>query len=205
MDNYEIARDRAQAYFLGFDQQELIRAWNLKNDDARLYVEFMGREYAICRGSGTVTQLSSGKQAGFEEVLSIFDLLCHSGEHKQICGAYAPVNSLKGAPKNGGVQTAFHSTFADIIDKSPENFCRACRALGGEQVCMGDIGFRFPVFRDLSVLLKFYHADEDFPAGLTLLWDENTLQFIHYETVFYIAGFLIHTIHAEMDGRLISN
>jgi hypothetical protein len=43
-------------------------------------------------------------------------------------------------------------------------------------------------------MLKFYHSDEDFPAGLTFLWDENTLQFIHYETVFYIAGFLARTI-----------
>lgn len=194
MDNYELARDRAQAYFLGFDQQQLICTWNLKNDREKLYVVFLGREYAIHRKTGAVTEVSSDDQAGFEEVLSIFDLLCHPGEHKEAAGTFAPVNSLKGAPKSGGVQTAFHSSFASAIDKVPEAFSRACCALGGTPVDMGDISFRFPVFGELSVILKFYHSDEDFPAGLTFMWDENMLQFIHYETVFYIAGFLAHII-----------
>ena len=198
MDNYELARDRAQAYFLGFDQQRMICTWNLKNDREKLYVVFLGREYAIHRKTGMVTEISSGDQAGFEEVLSIFDLLCHPGEHKAVTGAFAPVNSLKGAPKSGGVQTAFHSSFASAIDKAPEAFSQACLDLGGAPVDMGDISFRFPVFGELFVTLKFYHSDEDFPAGLTFLWDENMLQFIHYETVFYIAGFLAHTIREKM-------
>jgi hypothetical protein len=63
---------------------------------------------------------------------------------------------------------------------------------------MGDIGYQFPVFAELSVILKFYHADEDFPASVTLLWDENMLQFAFYETVFYIAGFLLGSIRNEM-------
>ena len=109
MDNYALARDRAQAYFLGFDQTQLISAWNLKYDDENLYVDFLGRAYAIHRKTGAVTQVFSGEQAGFEEVLSIFDLLCHPGENKTVSAAFAPVNSLKGAPKNGGVQTSFHS------------------------------------------------------------------------------------------------
>ena len=63
---------------------------------------------------------------------------------------------------------------------------------------MGDLGFRFPVFGDLSVILKFYRADEDFPASLTLLWDENMLQFVFYETVFYMAGHLLGVIREKM-------
>ena len=47
--------------------------------------------------------------------------------------------------------------------------------------------------------MKFYHSDEEFPASITLLWDENTLQYMYYETVFYVAGFLIHEICKEME------
>ena len=65
-------------------------------------------------------------------------------------------------------------------------------------VRMGDIGFEFPVFQDIKVILKFYHADEEFPASLTLLWDANLLQFVFYETVFYIAGCLLSMILEEM-------
>lgn len=198
MDNYQISRDRAQAYFLGFDQQALIRTWQLRHDETWLYVDFFGRSYQIHRGSGTVTRAWDGTQAGFSEVMSIFDLLCHAGERKTVSGNFAPVNSLKGAPKTGGVGTDFYAGFAGCFDRDPQGFRSACLALGGTEVAMGDIGFRFPVFRDLAVIVKFYHSDEDFPATLTLLWDENTLQFLYYETVFYIADFLLGTIKERL-------
>ena len=79
-------------------------------------------------------------------------------------------------------------------------FRKACMALGGTPVAMGDLGFVFPLFSDLTLILKFYRADEDFPAAVTLLWDENTLQYIFYETAFYIAGHLLSTITEEMDA-----
>ena len=47
--------------------------------------------------------------------------------------------------------------------------------------------------------LKFYHSDEDFPPSVTLLWDENMLQFVYYETVFYIAGVLLRRLQEAME------
>lgn len=61
-------------------------------------------------------------------------------------------------------------------------------------IAVGDIGFQFPLFVYLSVILKFYHSDEDFPASITQLGDKNLLRYIYYETVFYIAGFLLDSI-----------
>ena len=201
MDNYEVSRDRAQAFFLSFDQEMIIRTWNLKHDENCMYVDFVGRSYAVCRKTGAVVRLFDGKQAGFAEVLSIFDLLCHPGEHKRLSGNFAPVNSLKGSPPAGGVNTNFHQDTARRFDRDPEGLRRACLALGGVAVDMADVGFQFPLFADITVLLKFYHSDEDFPASITLLWDANTLQFIYYETVFYIAGFLLGSIQQIMDQQ----
>ena len=198
MDNYEIARDRAQRYFLGFDQERIIREWNLKHDEKYLYVEFLGRPYGVSRKTGQVLRLWDGKEAGHNEVLSIFDLLCHQDGPKILTGKFAPVNSLNGKPRAAGVGTDFHSGIAKRFASRPEAFVSACEKLGGERVKMGDIGFCFPVFGELRVILKFYHADEDFPASLTLLWDDNALQFMFYETVFYIAGFLMNVILEEM-------
>ena len=198
MDNYEISRDRAMAYFLGFDQKAIIRAWGLEYDEAQLYVSFFDRDYAVSRREGTVTRRWSGEAAGFDEVLSIFDLLCHAGENKSVSGRYAPVNSLKGRPPVG-VGTSFYTKVASRFDREVDAFQRACRELGGVPVEMGDLGFRFSVFGELSVILKFYRADEDFPASLTLLWDENMLQFVFYETVFYMAGHLLTMIAEMMD------
>ena len=201
MDNYQISRDRAQSYFLGFDQDDIIRTWGLKHDEKLLYVDFLGRPYSICRQTGTVMRLWDGTQAGFEEVLSIFDMLCHAGECKYLSGRFAPVNSLKGRPVAAGVETEFYKDIAAKLDQDPEAFRQACLALGGREISMGDIGFQFPVFGELSVILKFYHSDEDFPASITLLWDENTLQFVFYETVFYIAGCLLSAIAKKMQSH----
>lgn len=198
MDNYERSRDRAQAYFLNFDQQTMIDTWHLRHDDNFLYLTFFGKSYSICRRTGMTT--CSGAAAGFEETLTVFDLLCYSKERTPLSGRFAPVNSLKGTPKGACVDKDFYSSAAERFDRVPEAFSDACLALGGVPVPWGDVGFRFSMFRDLDVILKFYRADEDFPASVTLLWDENLLDFMRYETVFYAAGFLLKTIEQQMKG-----
>ena len=75
--NYLIMRDQAKSYFLNFDQQMLAERWNLPMDDQTLYVSFFEQPYRIDRKSGSVFRLETGEEAGFEEVLSIFDLLCY--------------------------------------------------------------------------------------------------------------------------------
>lgn len=194
MNNYELSRNRAQAYFLGFDQQRIIDTWRLQADSDFLYVNFLSRPYRVCRKTGSIFRCWDDSQAGFEEVLSIFDLLCHEGSGKHISGSYAPVNSLKGRPRAIGVGTDFHTKTAALLERNLEAFRAACVSLGGTEVPMGDIGFRFPLFQELHLILKFYQSDEEFPATLTLLWDENLLQYVYYETVFYIAGFFLETI-----------
>ena len=199
MNNYELSRDRAQSYFLSFDQETVVHTWNLTSDDQWLYVTFLGRPYRICRRDGSIFRQWDGSQAGFNEVLSIYDLLCHQEREKFTSGTFAPVNSLKSRPRAIGVGTSFHTASAARFDRDPDAFQKACTALGGASVQMGDLGFRFPVFGPLDVILKFYHADEDFPASLTLLWDDETLRYIYYETIFYIAGHLLSMIAEEMD------
>lgn len=197
MDNYERSRDRAQAYFLGFDQESLIRKWHLQADTHNLFVRFLGRPYQISRKNGVVTRLWDGEAASYSEALSIFDLLCHE-KSGVLSSQFAPVNSLNGCAKGAAVGTDFYGRTAARFDKDPEKFRSACIALGGIPTQMGDLGFQFTVFQNLPVILKFYHADEDFPASITLLWDANMLQFVLYETVFYIAGCLLEAILENM-------
>ena len=39
MDNYELSRNRAQQYFLGFDQEKILRSWPLRHDEAFIYLD----------------------------------------------------------------------------------------------------------------------------------------------------------------------
>lgn len=199
-DNYTLSRDRAQQYFLGFDQEVLIKAWDLKADESWLFVTFLGESYRIHRQSAQVLR-ADGTQADFSQTLSIFDLLCHQSSVKFTTGRHAPVNSLPGSPKAGGVPTDFHSRTAKDFDAHFSAFEAACLALGGQREPLGDLGFRFTLFEDVTVILKFYRADEEFPPALTLLWEENILQYVYYETVFYMAGCLLERIRAQMKGE----
>jgi hypothetical protein len=79
---------------------------------------------------------------------------------------------------------------ADAIDKAPEQFEKACNQMGGKKRQTGDIGYEIDIFQGISVLLKFYFSDGEFPAHITFLWDKNILQFIRYETVYYVAAVL---------------
>ena len=244
-DNYDISRQRAQQYFLNFDQQKIIDQFGLRHDAQHLYVWFVHEEYAIDRRSGAVWD-SKGELAGYEETLSIFDFLCHSDSLPIRSHHWAPVNSLKGRPAAAGVSLDFAEKYVAAIDADQESFCAACEYLDGRPVDMGDIGYEIPIFysrgpiaanhpssefifvkdpckedfaedrhmdkkammgksdvsHEVSVILKFYSADEEFPAQITVLWDENTLQYLYYETTFYIVNFLFQKILEIMkEGR----
>lgn len=204
MDNYILSRNRAQKYFLNFDQEKIIHDWNLKYDHDYLYVDFLIYPYRIHRQTGAVEKSYDNFQtiweANFNEVLSIFDLLCHEGNNKKLSGIWAGINNLKGRPNAIGVGTDFHSEISKIFDSDIPNFKKACESLGGIAVPFGDIGYKIPIFGDFSIILKFYYSDDEFPAQTTILWDENTLAFIFYETAFYIAGFVLNKIAEIMKG-----
>lgn len=46
------------------------------------------------------------------------------------------------------------------------------------------------MFEDLSVWMQFWQGDEEFPARLRWLWDENALMYLKYETMYYAVELL---------------
>ena len=133
----------------------------------------------------------AGGMLGIKPILAVIEgKVALAGKARGLPGVYVGGNGLM--LKN--------DTLSQMADRDPDRFRWACRFLGGEPWPAGDIGFRIPLFCDLSAVLKFYHSDEEFPAQLTLLWDRNTLRFVRYETVYYIAGVLMSRLKTLM-GR----
>lgn len=194
-DNYEIQKEAAKKYFLKFDQEELIRKYDLECDADHLYVDFVGERYEIDRKTAEV--LGQNGPGDFHVVLSVFDLLCHNENSPEQTGTWAPVNSLKGRPAIG-VDTKLQNHYAVEFDKDKEGFAKACRMLGGKEVALGDIGFEIPVFYGMSVIIKFYESDDEFPAQATVLWDEDALNYVYYETTFYIVNHIFDKIRQKM-------
>lgn len=196
--NHEITKRKVQSQIADYDIPKAIRQFGLLSDAQYLYVDFMTRRYRIDRYSGATVWSEDGFpankeasfcEAGFNEVLSIFDILFYSREDASLCGEYTVMQNLS------RVQTT--SSYAgkgmflpseEFWDKQPEELAKACERLGGVPAGKGDVAYRIPIFQDIDMILQFWQSDEDFPASMQFLFDQNLLQFMHYETVWYVVS-----------------
>ncbi len=153
-----------------------------------LQTRFFGMETSICKKTGKITLNSV--PADFCEALSVFDWLCDGKPDARAAGEFAPVSSLPGVLVRGQGLLMTAPELSEAIDLNPDKFKSICEKIGGKPVKIGDIAYEIPIFPDLTMLLKFYRSDEEFPPELTFLWDKNILQFVRYETVYYLAATL---------------
>ena len=87
--------------------------------------------------------------------------------------------------------------FSGKIDKLK----KACEILKGRKINQGDVGYIIDIFDFLPVMFIFYDQDSEFPAEIKLLWDENILNFMHYETTFYVANQLFDRLEELILGE----
>ena len=220
--NYETTKKNSQKLFLNYDQQRMIEKFALEHDDEFLYIEFVARRYRIDRRSGNVeweecTKQTSAPQtednkrdeagsnrtdsciwheAGFEEVLSIFDLLCYSKDDCRLSGNYCGISNVKGANLAAAPGNDMFAPAARSFDHHTAQLSAACEALGGTKEKIGDVSYELPIFPFLSIRLQFWESDDEFPPQLKFMWDENILQFMHFETTFYVTGHVIERLQA---------
>ncbi len=194
-DNYKIQVAEAKKRFLTYDQQELIRRCHLAFDQQYLYARLLSSCYRICRTTGDMQRLQGEAWVdgnGFGEVMTLFDWLCDSRADRCTTGRWVNITTL-GHSFHRQLQEA-RDPDAELFDRDPEGFARACRALGAEEAQGGDVAFTVELIDDLRVLLQLWHSDDEFPAKLCVMWDENALQYIRYETTWYAVGLLMQRL-----------
>lgn len=191
-DNYAVQAAQAKAHFLTYDQNTIIRKFRLEADGQYLYTTLLSRPYRVCRDTGDLERLEGGAWADANthgEVMTLFDLLCDSREDRCLSGRFKLM-------QNFGLQ--FHQNLledprdplAEAIDRDPERLHRVCRSLNGAPLPHADIGYAVELFDGLPIAIHFWHSDEDFPPRLRFLWDENALQYLRYETMYFAVGLL---------------
>lgn len=188
MNNYDKMLEAARVRFLEYDIQALARRAGVTDGGDRLLTRFLGEAVTVRKADGQI--FLEGRPAGFGEGLTIYDWLCDRRPDAKASYEFCPVSSLPGILVQGSGLVMNCDALAAKIDKNPAAFLAAVEKMGGKMIPLGDLGCELMAFPDLPVRLKFYRADEEFPPSLTLLWDKNILQFIRYETVYYLAGCL---------------
>lgn len=197
--NYDKARDATAAVFLRYDQAAMIRKFGLSHDADALYITFIARDYRVDRRTGAVTWASEDAHtASYNEAMSIYDVLCDSQPLCHLSHEWVNVASLC------SIQGGTLSKDGDFFKNSCARFSgdaaaldRACRALGGIPQPKGDVAYQLPLFPFLPLILRFWEADEDFPASMQVLADKNTLDFLHYETLMFALSYLMTRLQEE--------
>lgn len=198
-DNYQLQAQQAKKLFLTYDQQELIRRCRLRFDEKYLYTTLLTEPYRIHRKTGDMERQRRGSWVdgnSFSEVMTLLDWLCDSRENRYITGRWINIVT------HG---SCFHSNLqeerdddAELFDRDPAAFCKACESLGGEKQSGGDISYAIELLDGLQILVQLWHGDEEFSPRLRCLWDENTTRYIRYETTWYAVKLLIERIKENM-------
>lgn len=200
-DNYLIQAQQAQQHFLTYDQASLIRKLQLPHDEQYLYPVMFHQQYRLNRKNGNLERKQGDGWVSantFAEVLTLLDLVCDSREDRHLSGNWKNMTSF-GLMFHQDMLEGAHDPWAALFESRPEDFRRACEALGGRKLdTTADIAYAIEIFDGLEIALQFWFADEDFPPSLRFLWDENALMYIRYETMHYAKGLLLDMLKQRM-------
>ena len=198
-DNYAIQVQQAKNRFLTYDQEKLIRKMRMEADEDYLYIPVLSRRHRIHRRTGDMDRLTedgwiSANSHG--EVMTLLDLICDSRERRRVSGRWKATTAF-GLMFHTNLAENQRDPWAERFEADPVGFRRACEALGGQPFPRGDIAYTLELFDGLPVLVQLWFGDEEFPASLRFLWDENTLDYIKYETMWFAKGMLLKRLDEE--------
>ena len=199
--NYQLQVLQAKKRFLTYDQQELISRCAVDFDENYLYTKLLGEVYRICRKTGDMERLHGGLWLdgnSFHEVLTVLDWLCDSRADRYITGRWVNIVT-QGHYFHRSLQEEPDDPNAALFDCHVQAFEKACRALGGEKLPGGDVGYAIELLDGLRIFVQLWHGDEEFPPRLRLLWDENATRYIRYETTWYASALLLERIKENME------
>ena len=197
--NYDITRDRVENEFLKYDQDKIIKKFHLVHDTEYLYLRFLACDYRVSRKTGRVERLPEGVHAGFNETMTIFDVLCESKPDCRLSGEFVRVNDLDGVTRTAYLGGNLFDGSAKAFTHRTEALKSACERLGGTAGTVGDVSYQIPMFDFFPVTLQFWDADDEFDAVLKIMWDRRTLDFMRYETTWYAAGRLLERLRELME------
>lgn len=198
--NYLIQAQQAKERFASYDQKQLIAKLNLSFDVDYLYVPLLSEIHRIHRTTGNISRKTASgwvDSNSYEEVMTLLDLVCDSKENRFLTGKWKNTTDF-GLMFHRNLNEGKVDPWAELFQADPEGFRKACRSLGGKPFDRGDISYAIELFDGLSILVQLWFGDEEFPAALRFLWDENALMYIKYETMYFAKALLLQKINERM-------
>ena len=198
--NYRIQAQQAKARFLTYDPEALTQKLGAALDEDFLYTSFFRQSYRVSRKNGDLERLEDGVwQDGnsFGEVMTLLDFICDSRDDRHISGRWRAMQDF-GLQFHQNLLEDGHDPWAERFQAELPAFRRACLALDGTPLSVGDAAYGFEIFDGLKVAVQLWLGDDEFPPNLRFLWDENANQYIRYETMYFAKALLLNRIARQM-------
>ena len=186
--NYAIQAEQARKLFCAHDLDAVARAHGLRTDADFLYLHLLSEDYRVSRSSGHIARREGEAWLpadGFDETLTIFDLLCDAKPGRRAAGDWKTTLDFGGQVHRGLMESNRADELELLYDRQPERLRRVCLRLDGTPIAGADLGFSLPFFEDLCIAVQFWHGDDEFVPRLRVLWDANSDQYLRYETMYY--------------------
>ena len=191
--NYEIQAAQARALFCARDLDAVAREHGLRQEGQWLHLRLLGEPYRVSRRNGRIEREEDGRWLpadGFDETLTIFDLLCDAKPGRHAVGTWRTTLDFGGQVHRGLLENEKPDALELLYDKDPARLRAACEMLGGEALPGTDVSYALPFFEDLRIAVQFWHGDEEFSPRLRFLWDAAADQYLRYETMYYALSLL---------------
>ena len=159
-------------------------------------VPFLGADYLVNPDKKTIIASPGARPPGFQSGLVLLNYLVHAKEDG-LAGRMVSEREL-----NGG-ELFFKGPHA--LNKAPvlERYSRDAKgllaqatAMGGMPLNSGDAAFRLSALPKVLVAYVLYLEDEEFPAGLTITFDEYTDRHLPLDSIWALINVISHRLSA---------
>ena len=199
--NYDKQVDIGKSYFLKYDQEKLAVKFHLEMDERYLYLTYIGTPCRIERATGTVYEKNGEVYTecrSYETVMTIYDMLCHSSEPElpPLGRKWTLVANFAAAGASPSADV-FSQKYADYFTGKVEKLKQSCIRLGGQikpRLAGADVTAEISAFPFFPVLIQFWDADDEFPAQIKIMWDDQTMRYLNFETTYYLQGDLLERL-----------
>ena len=171
------------------------------DDDGALWIQFWGESYRIpfpdlsVRRAYADESPSDLDQALLLAYLATADGVSPSGNYvsyrdlpdgmfyAQAFRGYAEMRMVRELERQGGI----------------EAFGRKARALGGEPLGVGSVGYSFQVLPCVRLAAVYWLGDEDFPSQASILFEDTASHYMSTDGLAVLGSHLVNDILDEMD------
>lgn len=200
--NYDRQCEEWRQKFLTMDQEEICRRLpELQADEKDLTLWHFGRQFAVDRRTGEIRALSDDRPVEAMARMNIYTLFWYAKKGAANTGEWLPYWELKtAAPFGAAFQRGILEPIAATFSGKGDALADAVKSLRGQR--LSDTGFLLWAFLCIPVKLNFWDADEEFPAQANMLFDRNSTDFNHVESVATIATECMHQLADAAGLRL---